>query len=344
LFLFEDLQRRAEIVTRLSREADERLAQQPESEWSDAARARKVRLDRARGAYRAALEGLSSVIDRWEPDLDAVAYLDATEAEFRREEAARDARAVGPSGKHRVVVGAGGLARANEVAPNLQLNYAFIAEYLGEQRRRGLRPDIESQVFDLELSVPMSNDFVGRIDADLTLFGFKTIEQPLDPVRRSWDDAFGWGFDGVIRHDGARRVWTELALGGGYLWPALKRDYGSTHLVFGAYPEARAVFVPAGTQGQTAARLFALARVHTGGSYANAVTFRASTGHAFQFPLWGWAWRADARLAWDISAGGGDDPWVLRPFIEGEATNETYRLGAEGESFWRARGGLEVEL
>jgi hypothetical protein len=344
LFMFEDIERRVSVVSEWTREADKRLENQPREAWSDRARAQFDREKQAQEAYQASLEALATVIEQWDPDLDAVAYLDSREADFRAAEAERDARAVGPSGKHRIVLGGASLATDDGFAGSGRLRYAFIAEYLGEQRRRGLRPDIESQVFDLQLNAPVTSDVLTSIDAELTLFGFKTIEQPLNPMRSAWDDVFGWGFDGKIRHDGTRKIWTELALGGGYILPVWKSDYASSHLIFGVYPEVRALFVPAGTQGHVASRLFARARIHTGGSYANAFTAELATGQAFQFPLWDWAWRTRARVALDFQAGAGVDPWVVRPFVEGEFTNESYEFDSEGMLFWRSRAGLEIEL
>lgn len=346
LYMFEDLERRSSLVEAWTREADELLSSQDADEMTPAARQALAREKTAKATYAAAIGGMSTIIDRFEPDLDAVGYLDRKESNFRAEEARRNELAVGPSGKNRLVLGAGAIIgdRADATAVSGVLKYAFIAEYLGEQRRRGLRPDIESQVFDLQLNLPFDSPLYRRIDAELTLIGFKTIEQPLDPVRDAWDDFLGWGFDGIIRHDGARDLWTELALGGGYIWPAWKADDASSHLLFGLYPEARALFVSPGAQGHVAARAFTRVRLHTGGSYANALSFEASTGQAFQFPLWDWAWRSSARLAWDIGIGRQTDPLVVRPYVEGDWTNETYRTDDVGEPFWRVRSGIELEL
>lgn len=344
LYMFEDLERRAKVASEWNDRAEKKLEAQDPEEWPAGAKAQYAREVTARETYRAALAGLTDIIDQWEPDLDAVGYLDEKESTFQAAEAARDARAVGPSGKNRVVVGGSALQNDGVLMGSGRLRYAFIAEYLGEQRRRGLRPDIQSQAFDLQLAMPFTGDALRNIEADLTLFGFKTIEQPLDPVRDAWDDVFGWGFDGNVRHDGARDLWAELELAGGYLWPIWRADYASSHLVLGVFPAARALFVDAGTQGHLAARAFVMFRMHTGGSYANAVSFELSSSSAFQFPLWDYTWHQKGRLALDMQLGSGNDPYVLRPFVEGGWTNETYVFESEGERFFRARAGVELEL
>ena len=209
LFLVEDLKARQEAMMALARVGDERLRTGERRPFTEEEKSELAQIEVIQAAYLSSLDALASTIERFDSDLDGVAYVDDKIAAFERVQRRRDALSMGPPGKGRWIVGASGGLVGDGLLPEqgasgwLDFSASLIHERLGEQRRRGFRSDIASRALGLDGQLRLGPEPLDDLQLDLTLFEFLSIEQRLGPVRRSWRDIFGWGMKLNIEHDGA---------------------------------------------------------------------------------------------------------------------------------------------
>lgn len=343
LYRTEDPEKRFELLLAWTEDAEKRNFEGPFREFTPREQRALVEAEKMEAAYIAALDAQAAIIETHLPDFDGVAFLDAREQRFRQAESARDARATGPSGAGRISIG--GTATSTDlqsISGGVQGSYAFIYERLGEQRRRGFRPDIESRALGVELHVPVLEEFWRNLDADFTLLRFLSLEQKLGPVRQGFFDLFGYGLDIRGHHDGRRGLDFAGAASLGLLLPVLHADRFANHLVIGAMADVR---VDLGAQGRRimgGGDAFVRLLLHLGGVYANSLRLEVGSRHWFALETVSYEFEHRLRLSTEHALFHvGQHPFVLSPWLQGEFTSVDYLTD---DDFFGARAGLSVEL
>ncbi len=238
---------------------------------SEEERAVLQRERRARRAYRAAIRAKRRLQERLSPEVDPVRFVEREDERLRRERARHDARSLGASGKGRLAVGGSSADGRRGGAWWLGLEAAFLHERFGSQRRRGFRPDIETEVFGLELQAPVAEGPFDDLDFEAVLLRYLTVEQLLPPARENLFDLFGYGFDLRAGHDGNRNVDASLQGAAGLLYPLGSSKEFANHLVVGLFPVAR--WLTTGARDLVLSGVWAKvhARAHLYGDFANSL-------------------------------------------------------------------------
>ncbi len=263
------------------------------------------------------------------------------EAALRHDHAARDARSIGKSGKGRLGVGGSAVLAPGLLRGGIEVDFAFLAERLGSQRQRGFRPDIETQVFALNLLLPPPGTDVDGIEGDLVLLRYLTIEQLLGPARRSWLDVFGYGFDIHALRVPRYGIDWGLQASGGLLLPVLASESLVSHLVFGAFPTVQWLARGDADRAFGGVWGFARAQLHLWGNYANVARLEAAATPTLDLATFepGVALRGD--LALEVYLGEVTNrPVLLVPHATVERTNARIE-GDPRDVSWRV--GLRLE-
>ena len=356
LFEEEDLLVRQEAMLAIASLSDDRLRDGERRAYTEAEQAELEGIAHTQAAYLASLKALASVIERYDPELNGATFLGEKTEAFERAQRRRDKLAMGPAGKGRFVLGGSGGALTTDQSSGLgvgalDLSASIVHERLGEQRRRGFRSDISSRALGLDASVLLGEDsrpLTQRLDLDLTLFEFMTVEQLLGPVRRTWRDAFGWGMKLAVDHDGRRGLIAAIHAEGGYVYPLWQRDAMANFLIIGLFGAARTAWaVGEDDPDLFGAKAFAMAQIHLYGAYANALRFEASTYQYGRFDALEHHWEVRGRVQTEHAmAQIGQQVLLLSPFVEMEHTTLDHLARQRGSdqafSLWRA--GLDVEL
>lgn len=348
LYEVEDLQKRQEAMLALAKLSDRRLREGKRREFNQKELDDLAAIERVQAAYLASLDALATTIETFVPELDGVSYIDGKVEVFETEQLRRDQLAMGPPGKGRYVIGVSGglVSDGSDLGEPVgwgELSASLIYERLGEQRRRGFRPDIQSRALGLDAEFKLGEDIARNLKVDLTLFEFMSVEQRLGPVRRNWRDAFGWGIKVGADHDGRRGM--DLGLAGeiGYLYPVWTRDNVSSFFVVGAMAALRTDWGRAQDPEYLGAKAFLLGQLHLYGRYANVIRFSAETYQYARLDGIDHYWDARARVQTEhVLADINQQLLLLQPYVQYEFTELDYREDANG--FSNLRAGLRLEL
>lgn len=345
LFAEEDIMKRQEAILQWARMGDERLREGERREFTPDEKLKLARLDMTRDAYLASLDTLATVIEQFIPNLDGVRYIDDKLQAFEREQERRDARSMGPPGKGRYMVGAGwGATNRGGQSAWLDLNLAMIDERLGEQRRRGFRPDIESRALALDGLLRLDDRLLQDMKLDLTVFRFISIEQRMGPVQRSWTDIFGWGIDVGAQHDGRRGLDFSLNASLGYVYPIWTSDSVANFLIAGLYGDLNILWGDARNTAAVGAKAYLMGQLHLYGRYGNVLRGEVITHQLFDSQAIAHQWSLTGRLSTHhILAEFNQQILMLKPYVEAERTTLELTKGADAP-FTAWRGGLLVEL
>ncbi len=347
LFAIEDLMARQEALLAWARQTDVRLREGERRPYTQEEQAELAKLGLMREAYLASLDALAETIEAFAPDLDGMAYLDAKQITFEREQTRRDRLAMGPAGKGQFVLG-GAVAQDGQgsaLAGVFDVSASMIHERLGEQRRRGFRSDIESRGIGLDARLRLDEDVLDNLVMDLVLFRFLTLEQRMGPVRESWRDVFGWGMDIRLSHDGRRDLRFGIGAKGGYLYPIWTRDNISSFLVVGALLEGRLDWGGAAGPTMLGAQGLLMGQLHLYGRYANVLRASVTTSQLGALDELRHRWDLTARLSIDqaLFEASSQQLLIARPYAELELSTMDYRR-AEPAQFRAWRAGLLFEL
>lgn len=276
--------------------------------------------------------------------LDALASVHSSDRrpliEIREEEATFGERVLGPSGRHRWQVG-------GAVAPETgrwtgRLNYARLAEDLGEARRRGVRPDVGVRVLAVDASVPVDTRDFRQMRWDLTVFRYESLERPRRPNAQGLGDRLGWRVDGTILHDGRRDVWAGADLRPSVLMPLVMNSDLRRHLLVFAGP-ALGYDVHRGHDFYAGAAAGLVGRLHLYGSPVNALRFGVEAAQYTGIPFEGHHdVRGDVELRHTVARRGGDR-WIAAPYVEGLLSTRVYGEADNGEVFDAWEVGLRLE-
>lgn len=347
LFQEEDIMARQEAVLAWARQSDERVREAPSREFNEEEKAEIKRLDLTRDAYLGALDALATIIERFEPDLDGVGYINDKLQTFELAQTRRDQLAMGPPGKGRYIIGAA-MAQTGDTdnlssAAWLDLSASLVHERLGEQRRRGFRPDIESRALGIDAELRLDGQLLDELKLDAILFRFLTIEQRMGPVQRSWRDLFGWGVDVRIAHDGRRDLDVGLHAKLGYLYPIWQHDNVSSFLVTGLLLDFRSDWGNSRDPDLVGLNAFLMGQWHMYGRYANVMRASVQTSQLAALDELGYDWDMSAELSTEhVLADINQQLLLLRPYARLEWSSLQYRPGQDDFLGWRA--GLAIEL
>jgi hypothetical protein len=351
LFREEDLDARQEAVLAWARMGDERLREGETRAFTAEEQAELARLDQTRDAYLESLESLATIIERFDPELDGVGYIDGKLASFEQGQARRDALSLGPAGKGRYVVGVTGGGTGTIERPDAanalwaEIGASLIWERLGEQRRRGFRSDIESRALGLDAEIRLGDDPLKDMKLDLDIFRFMSIEQKLGPVQDSWTDLFGWGVDIRLAHDGRRDLSFGLEADLGYVYPIWTSDNVANFLVVALYGDARFHWANTRDPNLLGLRAQLIGQKHLYGRYANVLRGEISSAQLMDIGGLRYDWDVFASLGTEhILAEINQQVLTLKPYARIEATSMNYQPGQERTAFAAWRAGIRLEL
>jgi hypothetical protein len=351
LFREEDLESRQEAILAWARMGDERMRDGEMRPFTEAEKAELAALDRTRDAYLESLESLATIIERFDPELDGVGYIDDKLAVFEREQSRRDALAMGPAGKGRYLVGVTGGGTGTIDRPGAanalwaEISASMIWERLGEQRRRGFRSDIESRALGLDAELRLGDRPQDDMRLALNVFRFMSIEQKMGPVQESWTDLFGWGVDIRLLHDGRRDMSLGIEANLGYVYPIWTSDNVANFLVAGLYGDARFHWGALRDPNLLGARAQLIAQKHLYGRYANVLRAEAYTTHMMDVGGLGYDWELFGQLGTEhILTEINQQVLLIKPYARYEATSLNYIPGQEDQAFSAWRAGVTFEL
>lgn len=349
LYATEDIMARQEAILAWARQSDERLRDAPRREFTAEEQAELKKLDQTRDAYLAALDALATVIERFEPELDGVGYIDDKLKTFEAEQTRRDNLSMGPAGKGRYVIGAA-ISQQGDGAQNLgqptgwlDLSASLVYERLGEQRRRGFRSDIESRALGVDAELRLDEQLLEQLKIDAVLFRFLTIEQRMGPVRRSWRDNFGWGIDVRLSHDGRRGLDFGAHAKLGYVYPIWQHDNVSSFLVAGLLLDFRSDWGKSKDPDMLGLNAQLLGQLHLYGRYANVLRASIQTGQLGALDELSYQWDMLAELSTEhVLMDINQQLLILKPYAKLELGSLQYLPNQDHFMSWRA--GLAVEL
>lgn len=329
LYEHEDAQRREEQRVQHKVDALELFANAPRREL----RPREAKLidtqDAARNALTAAIDGYRSFVAR-AADIDPQQIMAADETARRRTQQERDARSIGRSGKGRVAVGAAAVTEGTaNINGRLRLDFAFLSERLGSQRKRGFRPDIETEVMAISLLTPLPGEPIAQLELDAVLLRYVTIERLPRPARRNWLDGIGYGFDLTMRRQ--PRLGSDLNVGAsaGLIAPLAVSHTMTSFLVVGAFPAVSWHIAGNRDLAPGGVRLFTRAQLHLFGNFANVVRLHGEAMPFVDLIALGAGVAAEARLEFQLLLGTwGERPLLLIPHATAERDGRAGRIAA----------------
>lgn len=205
---------------------------------------------------------------------DPSTALELEHAELARAEATREERALTRSGTWRTAVGVALSPGAG--APWYRVESAAMRELIGDQRQRGLQAGTEVRVLDLETTISPGHPLPEVEQSRLTLFAWRSLARPPKELRRSFLDAFGYGFN--LGSDHLRgREWPDRATLDGDAYAVLDASSNfERHLALGLGLHGEAGFNDHAFAAGGGPRVTVLQRVPLGGHSANALRLEAS--------------------------------------------------------------------
>lgn len=300
-------------------------------------------VDKINDNYAMITELLGDYIVHHQPDFDSFKYLENQKIEANNISKNHDRLSIGPSGKGRIVLGI-----ENEIYLNKQgirVQGAVIKEKLGEQRRRGLRPDIESVAIDFQTSFPASSDIFNDIEIELTPFRFLSAHQNIGPIQRNFFDSMGWGFDTKIERIPQRGVEASANLSGGLLLPLTHTSDFRSFWVLGVFPEMRLMLGENSRFGLLGGGLWSRFQLHLFDRYANILELSLSSKHFVDSVEANYIYKHDMRLNLQLLPFFSDEePAFLRPFFSTSFTNMYFKKNKSLESQVEYRVGIDFEI
>lgn len=295
-----------------------------------------------RNAYISVTDAMGDYIDENQPDFDGAAYLENRNVEDIRIARLHDKRSIGPSGKGRLTLG---LQSESKLAEGLRLRFegAVIKERLGEQRRRGFRSDIESVALDLKVNLSLSERILKDIEIELGILSFLSVAQKLGPIRQSFFDWFGWGFDLQLNRVPRLGVDLSLELSGGLIAPLLGAPKYTSFFVMGLFPELRGDFGKDGKHFLLGGGAWARLQIHLFSLFSNILEFQVASKHFVDIPKAKYRYEHSARLGLQfVPFFAGEQPAFIRPFFSSALTNMIYKGSKDEDIDYRV--GLDFEL
>lgn len=341
LYRHEDIEARLQAYNEFAAETEASIVAGRDREFTDQERAILDYEHLARQTYLTALQVQSELIDRHLPDWNGVEYLEARANAYAEEMRRIEAQSLGPSGRNRLVLGAG--FDPQLASPTLEFSFSTMEDRLGELRSRGYRGSLESRVLSVDATIPFEPNALHNLQLDVVLFRYQSLERTYGPMRRGIMDSLGWSLDLRLVHDGRRDLMGSVEITGEILVPLWTGRDNVHHLVLHSGPAIRYdIHEEQATHFGAVAGIFG--QLHLYGNYVNVVRFGLQTGHFVDLsPRWRFdvTARAESRHALFSL---GQRPLVAIPFAEALWTTRDYRPDAPSDGFQTWRAGMKFEL
>lgn len=338
LYRHEDLDARIRALNERAGELEAQIAPDAEHTFPPSQQEILEHEARTRITYRKALRTQSSLIADHLPDWNGIAYLEKRSQRYLDDRTRVDALSLGPSGRHRLTLGAG--FDAALALPTLEFSYSALEDRLGEVRRRGYPGHLESRILGLDAVIPLDVGSFPGLSFDLTLFRYLSIERSYAPIETGLFGNVGWALDIGLLHDSRRKLNAGLRITPSLLFPLFTARDHVHHLVLETGLAARHDIHRANDP-HLGLRIGLFGQIHLSGSYANVLRFGFHTAQFLTLgPQWAYDYAASLQ-ARQVLFHVDQRPLVAIPFLEAARTSRTY-TGDDHFDSWRA--GLKVEL